>query len=667
MSALIDDLARILGADAVSEGSPERRAYARDLWPRYLIAARGGLPLPEGPRAVVWPRRDEQVSAVLRYAKARGVRVSTVGGGSGVCGMTAVEGDTIVMDTKRMRAVHEVDVPRGRAVIDAGILGQPLEDALLARGATLGHYPSSIACSTLGGWIVTRGAGQCSGRYGKIDDMVLGLEGVTPDGEPFTAGVPAPGEPDARALFTGSEGLFGVVTRAHVRVWPAPVERRTLSMTFATLAQAWDAVRAVYQSGLRPAVSRVYDPFDSHLFRTGRSRARGERTPVPSSRRAIEDWMVRRAARATPALNALNTALGERLFGRSLLILVFERCEGEAIDGPLELARRACLACGGEDQGDAPGQRWLARRHSVSFRQPGTFARGLWVDTMEVAATWARFQALYDGVREALSEGGFVMAHMSHAYPDGCSIYFTFVGASPSDARAMDTHARTWARALEAAHRAGGTIAHHHGIGRSKRGAMRLEHGAGVTVLARLARAADPGGVLAGGPLLPEDGEGFESPSIAPGSDRIAVDPLSELVTAPASAPLADVRRALSERGLTLDGAPMDGSVGEWLRTTPSAEVRRDPVSHRVAGYVARTAEGGRAWWLPAPRRSAGPELWTLFASQPERWGPLESVTLAARRVGAEPSFTAPFEPRTTEEIPTSPGVRAWIARASEG
>ena len=153
MSALTDDLARILGADAVSDGAPERRVYARDLWPRYLIAARGGLPLPEGPRAVVWPRSDAQASEVLRYAKSHGVRVSAFGGGSGVCGMTAVEGDTIVMDTKRMRRVRALDVPRGRAVIDAGMLGQPLEDALNAAGATPGHYPRPNALSTRGDWI----------------------------------------------------------------------------------------------------------------------------------------------------------------------------------------------------------------------------------------------------------------------------------------------------------------------------------------------------------------------------------------------------------------------------------------------------------------------------------------------------------------------------------
>ncbi|MBL8684043.1 MAG: FAD-binding oxidoreductase [Myxococcales bacterium] len=666
MNALTEDLARIVGREAVSTEEPERRAYAHDLWPKHLIAKRAGRALSSGPRAVVWPSSDAHVGALLRYAKRAGVKIAPFGAGSGVCGMTEADADTIVLDTKRMRSVRALDVPRGRALIDAGMLGQHLEDELLARGATLGHYPSSISCSTLGGWIVTRGAGQCSGRYGKIEDMVLGLEGVMPDGEPFAAGVPREGEPDARALFVGSEGLFGVVTRAHMRVWPAPTERRYLAYTFATLRQAWDAVRSLYQSGIRPAVCRVYDPFDTYVFRTGQRRSASKSAHKierdPAAKHPVEEWLLRRTMPASKAINALNFAFGERVFGRSLLILLFERAPNEPVDESVSRARRTCLSCGGRDEGEAPARRWLERRHSVSYRQPGTYAKGLWVDTMEVAAPWACFQALYEGVRGALAEGGFVMAHMSHAYPDGCSIYFTFVGASPDDERALENYTRTWSRALEAAHNAGGTIAHHHGVGRSKRQAMRLEHGAGVDVIASLSRAADRDGVLAGGPLLPARGEGPAAPSITVSSRDVSIDAMSRLVTARPSCALADVHRALEAQGLALRGAPIEGSVGEWLARVPSAQVLRDPVDHRVAGYVARTASGARAHLLPAPRRAAGPELFTLFATRPERFGAIETVTLVAHAKDRQPEYTAPFE---EPELATTDNVRAWIDRAA--
>src|SRR5207244_7324337 len=119
--------------------------------------------------------------------------------------------------------------------------------------------------------------GQCSGRYGKIEDMVVSLDGVLGTGEPFTMGVPGPGEVDARALFTGSEGLYGFVTRAALRVWPAPTTRAFASFSFPTVKSGWSAIQGIYQAGLRPAVTRLYDPFDSFLARQGGGRAHGRK------------------------------------------------------------------------------------------------------------------------------------------------------------------------------------------------------------------------------------------------------------------------------------------------------------------------------------------------------------------------------------------------------
>ncbi|MDP3276600.1 MAG: FAD-binding oxidoreductase [Deltaproteobacteria bacterium] len=665
MKTLINDLQRLLSADQVSDGAIERRAYAHDLWPRQLIARRGGLPRPAGPSAVVWPHDEHQVAAVLRYAASHGVKIAPFGGGSGVCGMTVAEPESIVLDTKRMRRVHSVDLTLGQAEIDAGILGQHLEDTLLARGATMGHYPSSIACSTLGGWIVTRGAGQCSGRYGKVEDMVLSVEGILPTGEPFTAGAPAPGEIDARALMVGSEGLFGVVTRATMRVWPAPKEQLGVGFTFATLSQAWDAVRALYQSGLRPAVCRVYDPLDSYIFRTGKRRSSESEVHAPGAPNATAQWLLRRVGPASRLFNAINARHGERLFGRSLLIVIFECTEAERDMGreALAQAQALCVACGGQDEGDAPAKRWISRRHSVSYRQPATYAKGLWVDTMEVAAPWSRFKALYEGVRAALAQGGLVMAHMSHAYTDGCSIYFTFVGASPTDERALERYDLTWAKALLAAHSAGGTIAHHHGIGRSKRGAMGLEHGDGLSVLRALAAAADPFEVLSGGPLLPEPFEGFPAPTIPEPRDAVSVDAFSRTVTVRAETEMRAVHSALARHDLQLPDAPTDGTLQQWLARVQAAEVFADPLFRRVSGYVAHTPSGGVAHLLSAPRRAAGPELMTLFASGKGRFGSLQAVTLTVHSSNSNGvQFCSPFTPSSAR---TSQSIHDWIDRAA--
>lgn len=661
VTALTSDLAQIVGTDAVSERATVRRAYAHDLWPRNLIATRADQMTLGGPTHVVWPSTDAQISSLFRYAKTQGIRISPFGGGSGVCGMTSLDGESVLLDTKRMRTVHSVDVEQGHALMDAGILGQHLEDNLLTQGATLGHYPSSISCSTLGGWIVTRGAGQCSGRYGKIEDMVLALEGVRPDGEPFSIGRPAAGEIDARALMVGSEGLYGVVTRAHMRIWPAPTARKFAAFSFETLAQAWDAVRAMYQAGLRPAVCRIYDPFDSYVFRTGKRRAVSHTDPLPTENKPFTEWFLRRAAKSVRVMNKLNFAFGEKFFGRSLLILAFEYtvAEQRSIEASVDHARRTCLACGGKDEGDAPGKRWLERRHSVSYRMPATFAKGLWVDTMEVAAPWSRFQSLYESVREALGQGGFVMAHMSHAYPDGCSIYFTFAGASATDDRALQKYEETWTQALIAAHNAGGTIAHHHGIGRSKRPMMRLEHGAGVNVIEALAKTADPHGVLLGGPLVPSVGEGPSAGSVQPlNHGDVKIDALSRLVHVRVDASVEHVQNVLSAHRLVLRGAEKSQTILSYLQSVAAAEVAPDPVDHLVAGYVATTRDGQTAYLQPSPRRSAGPELWTLFAHGDGRWGTMQSVTLRVHHQdeGAV-QYTAPFAPPS---VVTTENIRQW-------
>jgi alkyldihydroxyacetonephosphate synthase len=661
MDALTHDLAHLLGRETVSDDPADQSAYAHDLWPRQLIATRAGAARPAGPRAVVWPTETEQLARLVTFARARGVRLAPYGAGSAVTGALALERDVVAVDLKRMRRIHALDLARGVMVADAGILGEHLEEQLQRRGATLGHFPSSIYCSTLGGWIATRGAGQCSGRYGKIEDMVLALEGVLGSGEAFACGPPREGEIDPRALLVGSEGLYGFLTRATMRVWPAPVARRFLSFTFRTLEQAWTAIRVIYQAGLRPAVARLYDPFDTYLFKTG-GRAHVHRKESAGTRRPLQEFVLRRVLRHVSLLNRVNERFGEKLFGRSLLVLVFEGVAGEDLDAPAARARALALAQGGRDEGEAPARRWLARRHKVSYRQPPTFARGLWVDTMEVAAPWSRLGELFHAVHRALGESGFVMAHMSHAYPDGCSIYFTFAGGSPDDRDALACYGATWARALSAAHHAGGTISHHHGVGRSKRGAMRLELGAGVDVIDALARAADPGGVMMRGALVPPPGEGPTSDAVdSVPREAVMLDPVSRLATLAAGAPLADVHRTLAARGFTLPHAPAEGTVAAWLARGAPQPVLADPVDHVVAGYVAQLPSGAIARLLPAPRRAAGPDLFPLFACGGGRFGTLHAVTVRVR--GGDETGPAWTSPVYYEPVPLDPAVRAWLDR----
>jgi alkyldihydroxyacetonephosphate synthase len=222
---------------------------------------------------------------------------------------------------------------------------------------------------------------------------------------------------------------------------------------------------------------------------------------------------LRNLLRRPGAINELlEGSFGSAVFGGALLIVIFEG-EGDGPHADLDTARGILEHMKARYEGEGPAQKWLKHRYSVSYRQAPVFAAGLFSDTMEVAAPWSKLGALYDGVRRALGAHVFVMAHLSHAYPDGCCIYFSFAGtAAPAepgregwDARCEATYDRTWRAALAAAVEAGGTLAHHHGAGRSKAPRLPAELGAtGVATVKALMRAFDPKGILNPGNLMPD-------------------------------------------------------------------------------------------------------------------------------------------------------------------
>ncbi|MDH5490463.1 MAG: FAD-binding oxidoreductase [Myxococcales bacterium] len=496
------DLAAIISGGRASTALVDKIAYARDLWPRHHMLVRGGEPAPSPPGIVVWPGDTREVAEIVRYASERGLPLVPYGAGSGVCGGILPTPTSIVVDLKRLRALRSVDAERLEAVAGAGIIGQHLEDYLGDRGFTLGHFPSSIYCSTLGGWIAGRSAGQCSGRYGKIEDMVLGLEMVDGRGEILRASQGGPDEA-LLPLVIGSEGTLAIVTEARLRVAPAPRERRFAAYEFPETIEGLEALRHLYQAGLRPAVGRLYDPFDSYMARRGKVKGEpkggagaGGQAPGLGTRLLV------RALRRPSALNELVELVPSKLFGGAMLILVWES-EPSLAEAELLEAKRICAQLGGRDLGEGPGRRWLAHRHSVSYRQSPILAGGGFLDTMEVAATWSRMFPMYLAVRAALAPHVFVMAHFSHAYPDGASIYFTFAGSRSSEEESLAAYDRTWKAALQAVTDAGGTLSHHHGVGRSKAAAMRREQGAAIDVVRELKHVLDPQGILNPGTLIP--------------------------------------------------------------------------------------------------------------------------------------------------------------------
>lgn len=513
----IDELARALPGLRTSDDPADRVAYARDLWPRHHLAVRSGNVAEHRPAGIVWPASTAEVARIVRWAHDTETPVVPFGAGSGVCAGILPHERMIVIDLKKMDRWRTLDTERRTLDVEAGHMGLPLEEELNRRGLTLGHFPSSILCSTVGGWVAARSAGQCSGKYGKIEDMVVALECVTGTGEVVTLRHRTRG-PNLLPLVIGSEGTLAIVTSATLRLHPKPTARAFGAFSFPTTEAGWEAMRTMFQAGLRPAVSRLYDPFDAMLARRGAVKKDGADS---GGTPGVGAAALRNLLRRPGAINELmEGSVGSTLFGEALLIIIFEG-EGDQPELDLEQTRRLFERKKATWMGEGPAQKWLLHRYSVSYRQAPVFAAGLFSDTMEVAAPWSKLGALYEGVRKALGEHVFVMAHLSHAYPDGCCIYFSFAGtAGPAngseswDTRSQATYDKTWRAALAAAVEAGGTLAHHHGAGRSKAPRLATELGdTGIATVKALMRAFDPKGILNPGNLMPP-GEGVASPYV---------------------------------------------------------------------------------------------------------------------------------------------------------
>jgi alkyldihydroxyacetonephosphate synthase len=373
-----------------------------------------------------------------------------------------------MVDTKRLDRIGPLDEVSGLVTVEPGVIGQNLEEWLGARGWTLGHFPSSITVSSVGGFAAARSAGQSSTKYGKFESMVAGLTAVLPDGT-VVVRRPQPASaagPDLVGVLLGSEGTLGVITQLVVRVHPAPEAIALRGYRLPSFGAGLDAVRAVLRQGLRPAVVRLYDEADTSLFHP----EVGEGCLLVTM---CEGW---------PPLVALE-----------------EKALGLAV-----------AAHGGSDLGEGPGRSWHERRYEASYKladylkPQGAFGDAVAVDTVEVAASWRGLPATYAGVRTALAEHmDLVLCHASHAYPDGACLYFTFGAAGAGDEEAVRArYEAAWSGAMTAAIETRATITHHHGVGLLRAPWLQAELGdGGFTMLSRIKDALDPAGVANPGKL----------------------------------------------------------------------------------------------------------------------------------------------------------------------
>ena len=441
------DLEKIVGAPAVDERP------VRDLWPLGIMAERAGKAPPR--ILVVRPAGRDQVAEILRWASANNVAVTPVGGGSGVCGAVSPEAGEIALDMSALDRVFEIDETNLVCKCEAGVNGYALEQQLNARGLTLGHYPSSLPGTTVGGLISTRSSGQESSRYGSIENMVIGLAVVLPDGT-FAAARPGPRSaagPALHELFMGAEGGLGVILSATLRVHRLPEATVGRGYAFPDLRAGLECMRAVMQSGIRPLVMRLYDQEDAAF--SGYEVHDGEVALVVATAGARK--VAEAEASEVKTLAGQARALGEEAWGR-----------------------------------------WLAHRFDLSAErlQALLAPAGAYLDTIELAAPWTVLPELHARVKSAIGVGGLALCHFSHAYEQGCCAYFSFAGSGSTEAEARATYGRAWEGAMTAALELGAAITHHHGVGQARSRWIADEMGGWMRVWRAVKEGIDPEGIM---------------------------------------------------------------------------------------------------------------------------------------------------------------------------
>ena len=493
----IEKFTALLGADRVREDKYERAFHALGRSYHDLLRLRAG-DLSLAPDAVLYPRGADEVLAVLAYASEAGIAVVPYGGGTSVVGgVSASKGSlraVVTLDLSGMDRVVDIDTVSLTATAEAGIYGPVLEKALAAKGLTLGHYPQSFEFSTLGGWIAHRGAGQQSRRYGRPQDWLVGAKLATPCGLLATEGFPASAAgPRLADLAIGSEGVFGVVTEATFRLKPVPAAKDYRGYLFRDFATGIAAIRQATQEGLSVAMLRLSDAEEMRFYRA--FGAVGRRL----------DLMSRLTGAYLEARGFTDNA--------AMLIAGFE---GGEIEVRQSRKRFAAIArrLGAISAGGGLGKRWYEGRFHGPYLRDPLMDRGVGVDTLETATSWSKLDGLYAAVRAALEKSigetaprpgarGIVMCHVSHSYPDGASLYFTYIFP-----RALDGEIAQWRAIKTAASDAivanGGTISHHHGVGEDHLPWIAQEKGElGVAVLRAVKQALDPNGILNPGKLIP--------------------------------------------------------------------------------------------------------------------------------------------------------------------
>ena len=435
------------------------------------------------PDVVARPPDEAGVVAVLDWASEVDAVVVPYGGGSSVVGGVEAPRDddrpVISCDLGRLDRVVEVDVASRAARIQAGVLGPSLEDQLRAHGLTLRHFPQSFEVSTLGGWLATRSGGHFATLHTHLDEFVESIRAVTPRGEWATRRLPGSGAgPDPNRLLLGSEGILGIITEAWLRVLERPTFRASGVARFSTFEAGAAAARALGQSGLWPSNCRLLDATEAMITGAGDGSAHLLLIGFESATQPVDGALARAA-----------TLVGEHA-------------------GSFEVRRRPDGA-GEPGEGDA-ARHWRAAFLRAPYLRDALVGLGLINETFETAVTWDRFERLVTTVRGVTDDAlrsvgawpGLVTCRLTHVYPDGAAPYFTVIAPGHRSGR-IEQWAEVKGAVMDAIATGGGTVTHHHAVGRDHRpGYDRQRPDLFASQLRAAKRVVDPDALLNPGVLI---------------------------------------------------------------------------------------------------------------------------------------------------------------------
>jgi alkyldihydroxyacetonephosphate synthase len=461
---ILEELGKIVGNKNVSIDEIDILAYTSDstlITFNWMIEGKiAGLP-----DLITWPETVEQISAILQLANQEKIPVTPFAEGSGVVGGAIPVLGGIILDMKKFNKIIEINDKNLTVTVEAGINGMNLERYLNAKGYTCGHIPQSLYTSSVGGYIAHRAAGQFSTKYGKIEDIVLGMEIVLPQGDiiKFKSIARASTGPQLDKFFIGAEGTLGIVTKATLKIWPYPEKRALISYAFPTFEDSLEATRQILRQQIYPGVVRIYDASETARH------------------------------------------FGEVEQAKEKVMVIFV-CEGNERLVNLEelITREKCEKNSGVDCGEGPVEHWFETRFTV--KETSMFPPyKIVADTLEIASMWENASKIYHSVIESIQKvkgNLLITAHISHFYPNGVGIYFTFGGVPPKEKTNFNFYKECWNTIIEAVESAGGSFAHHHGVGINRSHWMDREWGKAMDTLRGIKKLLDPNNILNPGKIF---------------------------------------------------------------------------------------------------------------------------------------------------------------------